>query len=126
MTIDDVFRTKLTTKDLGAVLGHGHSEVLASPGPIRVPNPQRVFTTSWYFKILVERRTRFISTCGGGVPLALATLRPFGRNAWSIHPPTGSLLTGRILMGRIEKRFTEFAGRETTHVLGFVPEVLSL
>jgi len=81
---------------------------------------------AWNFKILIDCRTRFIRTRGGGIPFALATLRPFSGNAWSIDAPTRSLFTRQIQVRGIEQRFAELAGLEAAHVLGFIPEILAL
>ena len=64
MNIDDVLRAEFSTKDLSTVLRDGDSKVFTFPGPIGVTYPERVLTAARYLKILVQRRTRFISTRG--------------------------------------------------------------
>src|ERR1044072_8929293 len=74
--IDHVFRAKLMSKHFGAVLRNRDCEVLSSPRPISVTNPQPVFAATWNLEILIQHGARLISARGRGVPFALTTLRP--------------------------------------------------
>src|SRR6267378_2133948 len=86
--IHDVLCAKLVAKNFAAFLCDLNYEVLGIIGPIGIACPDSVIATSRDFEVLIDRRRGFIRARCRRVPLALATLRPFGGNTWSIDCPS--------------------------------------
>src|SRR6185437_12854001 len=86
--IDNVAGAKFMAEDLALALGDANDKGFSPAGPVGIARPNPVVAAAGYFKVLIDFSVRLISTRCGGVPFALSTLRPFGRDTRSIDPPT--------------------------------------
>ena len=126
MRINQIFRTELVTKDLASILIDPDREVLGLVGPVGITHPKVIIIRTGNDQVLVDARFCFVCTGGGGVPLTLATLRPFSRHSWSIHAPAWSFRPRQIHPGRILHRFTGRLCCKATHVFRLIPKVLGV
>src|SRR2546421_5518337 len=78
MRINHITRAKLMTENFFPILHDADCEILCTISPVRVTHPDSVLASARHFHILINRSLRLIRAGGGGTPLALAALRPFG------------------------------------------------
>ncbi len=63
--IDDVFNSKLVTKNHEIILRDRDREVFSLVSPIGIANPDDVLARTWNLEILIKFCARFVGGCGG-------------------------------------------------------------
>src|SRR5882724_4696852 len=124
VTVYNVRAAKLMAKDLSVILRNANCKLFVPVGPIRIANPKLVLTGARNLQILPQQSLTLIGAGGGRIPFALATLRPLGRDSWTIHSPSRSSCFWKIEPGGIRDRFAPTVGCKAPHVLCFNPEIL--
>src|ERR1044072_8442683 len=76
MRIDNIIRTKLMSKNFGAILSDRDGEVLSLLCPVSVTNPKRVLALTRNLEILIQGRATLISARSRRIPFTLSTLGP--------------------------------------------------
>lgn len=121
--VDDVLGSKLVTEQFSPALSDANDKRLSLVCPVGIAHPDFVVARARYLDVLIDLACGFISACGGGIPLALAALRPFGRDARTIHAPTRSVDSRQVHPGRILNWFAGRLGSEAAHVFGLEPQI---
>src|SRR5947209_395795 len=124
--VNQIPRAELVAEDLSPVLSDADTKILRAFCPVRVAHPDFVFARSRNLQVLIDRRASFICARRSRVPFALASLRPFRRNARSIHSPARSFGARLLRPRRIQDRLVALCLRKAAHVLGLVPEIFKL
>src|SRR5262249_6295037 len=104
------------THYLPAILGYPDDKVFCFVGKVCVPNPDFVLARARHFEVLRDDSVGLVGTGGNGVPFALATLGPFGRDSWAANTPTWRFGRRQIEIRRIQERLMARRLSNAAHV----------
>src|SRR5258708_32107417 len=110
-------------EDFAIGLFDPNGEVFSPVAPVGVAHPNFVRAAAWDFDVLPDARPRLVRARSDGVPLALAALRPLGRNSGSVNSPTARLPRRQFQIRGIQEGFMARRLGNPAHVLSLIPQI---